>query len=191
MGSTFNFLQHFNTINYDAESFLLFASISAAVVKTCTANGTWYRNPSSNLEWTDFTACLNLEASYAFFHAPVDFCNRARPRACAPACAYVCVYACACACACECERMHIAHGTHHSSWKVTISCVHYDRHPLIKCLHPYHMINAVKSLVCYKFACTFVYILFKGRVRSSSRVLNVYLLHWLNRIQWSRITGRV
>ena len=29
--------------------------------KSCTTNGTWYRNPKTNLEWTKYTTCLKLE----------------------------------------------------------------------------------------------------------------------------------
>ena len=32
-------------------------------VKTCTTNGTWYKDDKSGLEWSNYTTCLNMDVS--------------------------------------------------------------------------------------------------------------------------------
>ena len=36
-------------------------SLSVRATKHCTANGTWYRDVNSGLEWTNYTSCLDVQ----------------------------------------------------------------------------------------------------------------------------------
>ncbi|KAL8585814.1 hypothetical protein ACOMHN_065164 [Nucella lapillus] len=39
--------------------------------KTCEANGTWYVNPQSGLEWTDYTRCVTIQPYWVVFWVAV------------------------------------------------------------------------------------------------------------------------
>lgn len=37
---------------------------SVDAYKDCTADGTWWKDPNSNREWTNYTMCVSLEVYY-------------------------------------------------------------------------------------------------------------------------------
>ena len=43
--------------------FVMLLCILGYAQKTCTNNGTWWSDPTTNREWTDYTPCLNLKVS--------------------------------------------------------------------------------------------------------------------------------
>ena len=40
--------------------------LSVKATKYCTGNGTWFKDPVSELEWTNYTSCLEVQVRLFF-----------------------------------------------------------------------------------------------------------------------------
>ena len=50
-------------------NYILLLCILGYAQKTCTNNGTWWSDPTTNREWTDYTPCLNLKVIWVSVRA--------------------------------------------------------------------------------------------------------------------------
>ncbi|XP_052090886.1 calcitonin gene-related peptide type 1 receptor-like [Mytilus californianus] len=55
--------------------FVQYGFSSDYATKKCTKNGTWWRDPVSNREWTDYTPCLNLRIYKSMVYVGVTCCS--------------------------------------------------------------------------------------------------------------------
>ena len=48
-----------NDILYDTQHVIMFIRVPAYSVKTCNADGTWFRHPETGRVWTNYTMCYD------------------------------------------------------------------------------------------------------------------------------------